>query len=130
MVIALHARVQLVPPSLQVIAALITHKKDLKYVVMLLEDRCYMGHSYPQLAVCDYSKVKVASANISHGLTVTYTETMHHDGRRGLVWVNELSCHPLCSFLDRICQGNLSTYDWLEKIEKKHRTWLDKMPAV
>lgn len=89
-----------------------------------------MGISYAQLEACDYPQVKVASENIGNGLTVTYTETMHYSGRRGLVWVSELACHSLCAFLDRICQGNLSTCEWLEKIEKKHCTWLDKMPAV
>jgi hypothetical protein len=123
-------KVQLVPPSLQVIAALITHKKSLHYVVAQLKDLCYMGYSYAQLRKCWYPEVKVASANIGHGLTVSYTEIQQWPYTSGLVWVSELACHPFCAFLGRICQGNLTTYEWLEKIEKKHLEWLDKIPAV
>lgn len=121
------------PPSLQVIAALITHKKSLQYVVAQLENTCYMGNSYSMLRQCGYPPVKVATANIGHGLTCAYTETNDESKkipRRGLVWVSELACHPLCAFLGRICQGNLSSFEWLEKIEKKHREWLDKIASV
>jgi hypothetical protein len=133
---ALHARIQLVPPSLSVIAALITYKKSLQYVVAQLEDKCYMGTSYAELASCNMPLVKVASAKIGNGLTVSYTETYRRGKggewipKVGLLWVNELACHPTCAFLGRICQGNLSTYEWLEKIEKKHLEWLDKIPTV
>lgn len=119
------------PPSLQVIAALITHKKSLQYVVAQLEDRCYQGISYAQLRSQKYPEVKVASANFGNGLTCSYTETMDAAWcRHGLVWVSELACHPLCAILGRICQGNLSSFQWLEKIEKKHLDWLDKIPSV
>ena len=129
--IALANSLQFVPPSLRVIAALITHKKSLHYVVAQLHDKCAMGTSYVQLHACGYPEVKVASAKIGNGLTVSYTETQDEKWtRRGLVWVAELSCHSLCAFLDRICQGELSTYDWLEKIEKKHREWLDRIPSA
>jgi len=123
--------IQLVPPSLAVIAALITHKKSLQYVVAKLEDSCYLGNSYSMLRAVGYPQVKVATAGIGHGLTVAYTETRDEDWyKHGLVWVSELACHPICAFLGRICQGNLSSFEWLEKIEKKHREWLDNMPAV
>lgn len=133
--IVLHARVQLVPPSLKVIAGLITHGKKLQYVVVQLENYCYLGNSYSMLRQIGYPQVKVATSSLGHGLTVAYTETLDPCDvsgwtRAGLVWVSEISCHPLCAFLGRICQGNLSSFEWLEKIEKKHREWLDNMPAV
>jgi hypothetical protein len=129
-----HSSVQLVPPSLAVIAALITHKKDLRHAIAQLQNRAYMGHSYWQLASCNLPLVKVEVAKIGNGLTLAYTESKqeYYFGyvRRGLVWVSELACHPMCAFLGRICQGNLSSSEWLEKIEKKHLEWLDRLPSV
>jgi len=124
--------IQLVPPSLAVIAALITYKKSLHYAVAQLENKAYQGHSYVQLRTIGWPEVKVESASLGHGLTISYTETMSQDyiRRHGLVWVSELACHPLCAFLGRICQGNLSSFEWLEKIEKKHREWLETIPTV
>src|SRR5664279_5425007 len=118
--IALHARIQLVPPTLKVIASILVNKKELRYVVAQLEDAAYQGRSYAQLAFACLPKVKCQSASIGHGLTVAYTETIQDDTRRGLVWVSEMCCHPLCAFLGRICQGNLNSFQWLEIIEKKH----------
>jgi hypothetical protein len=133
-------RIQLVPPSLQVIAALITYKKSLQYSVAKLEDACQVGNSYAMLRSIGWPQVKVATCNLGHGLTCAYTEIMHmkkslHSEpfgkyRSGLVWVSELSCHPMCAFLGRICQGNLSGFQWLEKIEKKHLEWIDRVPSV
>ena len=126
--------IQLVPPSLAVIAAMITHKKDIRYAVAQLQDKAHMGHSYIQLKTCKMPEVKVEVANIGNGLTIAYTETIenHWYGpvRRGLVWVSELACHPMCAFLGRICQGNMSSFEWLEKIEKKHLDWLDRLPRA
>ena len=129
-----HSSIQLVPPSLAVLAGLITYKKDLHYAVVQLEDRAHMGNSYVQLKTCKMPLVKVEVANLGNGLTIAYTETNeeHWYGpvRRGLVWVSELACHPMCAFLGRICQGNMSSFEWLEKIEKKHLEWLDRLPKV
>ena len=126
--------VQLVPPSLAVIAGLITHKKDLRYAVAKLQDKAHLGHSYVQLHACRMPEVKVEVTSIGNGLTIAYTETMEKRRawpvRRGLVWVSELACHPMCAFLGRICQGNLSSFEWLEKIEKKHLEWLARLPSV
>lgn len=128
------SNVQLVPPSLAVIAALITHKKDLRYAVAKLQDKAHLGHSYVQLRACHMPEVKVEVTTIGNGLTLAYTETLeeHYYGpvRKGLVWVSEIACHPMCAFLGRICQGNLSSFDWLEKIEKKHLAWIDRLPSV
>ena len=104
------------------------------YPVAMLVDRANMGASFVQLQACEYPLVKVETCNIGAGLVLTYTEHLA-DGldwtqRTCLVWVSELACHPLCSFLGRECQGNLSTYDWLKKIEKKHLEWLDRLPTV
>jgi len=132
-VISLHARIQLVPPTLSVIAALITNKKSLHYVVAQLEDRCYQGASYSQLMLARLPLVKFASGSIGHGLSVAYTETLDESKevpRRGLVWVSEVSCHHPCAILGRICQGEIDTKSLLEKIEKKHREWFDKIPSV
>jgi hypothetical protein len=127
----LHAKIQLVPPTLKVIASIIVNKKELHYVVAQLEDAAYQGISYSQLAFAGLPKVKYKFAGIGHGLTVAYTETIQDDGqRRGLVWVSELSCHPVCVLLGRVCLGNLNTFQWLERIEKKHLEMLDKIPSV
>jgi hypothetical protein len=36
----------------------------------------------------------------------------------------------LCSFLGRECQEELTTLEWLQKIEKIHRFWLDRIPTA
>jgi hypothetical protein len=123
-------RISLVPPSLKVIAGLITHKKRLDYVVAQLEDTVLLGNSYAMLKTIGWPTVKVATASIGNGLTVAYTETQYLGFKRGLLWVSELACHPMCAFLDRICQGNLDGKEWLEKIEKKHLETLDRLPSI
>lgn len=121
--------IQLVPPSFRVLSLLITHNVDLKIPVARLVHKCRFGHSYSQLSDIGFPCVKVETYKLGHGLTLSYTETLQ-EVYRGLVWISELSCHPLCVFLGRECQVNLSSYEWLEKIEKKHNEWLDKLPNV
>jgi hypothetical protein len=128
--------VQLVPPSLKVIASIMANKKDPRYAVAKLIDRVEMCHSYAQLDALGYPKIKVATTKLGHFLVCTYTERQSHhpwthaEERKGLVWIAEESCHPICSFLGRECCGNLSTFEWLQLIEKKHIEWLDRLPVA
>ena len=121
---------QLVPPSLGAIAALITRKKEIRYSVDRLIDKCFMGISFVQLRLAGMPLVKVATSSLGSGLTIALPQCQDESGMTSLVWISELACHPMCAFLGRICQGNLSSFEWLEKIEKKHLEWLDKLPTV
>ena len=129
----MRSSVRLVPPSLRVIAIILTKHVNLQYIVAALEERCYMGTSYAELRMCHWPQVKIATARIGQGLTCTYTESIDENTwlKSGFVWVAEMACHPLCStFLGRECQEKNSVEDWLKIIEKKHREMVDKIPTV
>lgn len=123
-------RIALVPPTLPVLARLIASHIDVSYAVTKLVDRCYMGFSYQQLHSSGLPRCKIATDTLGHGLTIGYTETgwAENGCLRGLIWIAELSCHPFCSFFPRECQGEMTAKAWLEKIEKKHLEWLDRLP--
>ena len=120
------------PPTLEVIAALLTYRKNLYYSVVKLVDRANYGHSFGQLEIAGLPLIKIETDTLGHGLTIGYTEHVGDYSKRfdptGLVWINKTSCHPFCSFLGRECIGNLSSLAWLQEIEKKHLNWLDRLP--
>lgn len=132
----LSSSLQLVPPTLRVIASIISHRKSLEYVVALLMDEVFMsGSSYAGKQAAGYPKVKVAARSIGHGLTVTYTEHLDdklpgHPRVTGLVWIHETSCHQTCAVFERECQEECDPKSYLEKIEKKHLDMLDRIPTV
>lgn len=136
MAITLVNSLQLVPPTLRVIASIISHRKSLEYVVSQLMDEVFMsGASYMGRQQAGYPMVKSAARSIGHGLTVTYTEHLSDNlpGQprvTGLVWIHETSCHDCCAIFGRECQLNLDPKTRLEKIEKIHLDMLDRIPNV
>jgi len=128
--------IQLVPPSLDVLAALIIYKKDIHYTVQQLIDKCNCGVSFAALKQIGYPEIQVASCSIGNGLTIAVTRTLKQNPStkmceyKALVWISKLACHTMCAFVGRICQGNLNDSQWLQIIEKKHLEMIDKLSCT
>jgi hypothetical protein len=75
-------------------------------------------------------EIKFVAGKLGRGLTMAITATLDASGWSKLLWISELSCHPMCAFLERKCQGELSSKEWLEKIEKKHHKVVAWLPSV
>jgi hypothetical protein len=126
--------IQLVPPSLRVIASLMTNRIELPIAVVRLRDSVYMGTSFGELGRAGYPLIKVAATSLGFGLTIAYTEHLGGCGDpscvdpTGLVWIHEIACHPGCAIFGRKCQANLSGYEWLKMLEHIHLEWLDRIP--
>jgi hypothetical protein len=75
-------------------------------------------------------EIQIVATGLGHGLTMAMTRTLDGSGWTRLIWISELACHPMCVFLGRQCQGELSTNEWLEKIQKKHWEMLAQLPSV
>ena len=121
--------VQLVPPSLDVIASLIARKKNPQYCIESMLDRISHPTSlqFAQLRALGYPPIQFTTDSLGDGLAIALTRTEALLGHHALVWISMLSCHPFCAFLGRKCQGNLREIEWLQKVEKKHRQMLDKL---
>jgi hypothetical protein len=124
----LPSSIQLVPPSLKVIASLITYQQDVSIAVARAIHRCDFGVSFSMMKICHVTPIQFACEKLGHGLSLAVTRTLSDDGFFTLVWISEMACHPLCSFLGRQCQGDMPTEEWLKLIDEKHRKILETLP--
>lgn len=122
------------PPTIRVIASLIANKKSLCYAVARAEDNLNFGPSFVHRQA-GYPLLKFATINLGHGLVLAYTQHCQTTANLPatpvscLVWVYEMRCHASCGIIGE-CQGETLEKEVLEKIEKKHLYWVDKLPTV
>lgn len=129
------SNVTLVPPSLKVIALLLTSKRiHLPSSVELLCDSIKNSRSFPELQSAGYPLIKVAHNYIGHGLGACMTQALKCTTPGGcprLLWLHEIRCHSYCGILSsENCFAHMPAQDVLEKIKKKHIDMLDRIPTA
>jgi hypothetical protein len=117
---------KLVPPSLRVLARILTDSIDLSTIVIRLGVQIYLGRSWVELEGIGYPPIKIGDVKTGPGLVACMTST-----RRGsLLWLHEIRCHNYCGILGPECSAVGSCRDWLEKIYQKHEIVFDSLPST
>jgi hypothetical protein len=116
----------LAPPSIKVLARLMTNRIQLDLHLPYLLDAIKQGRSWSELHASGFAPLRIASVAIRCGLGMVLTRSP----RGSVVWVQEIRCHPWCSILGGECQAYNLASEWIEKLHRKHEHMLDCLPSA